>query len=94
MDQDFYQSPATSEPCSLWIRRLQGTHACPRPKLLATAERQRYGAVVLPLGFKFDVDAVLVDATAHRSNCDRLPRPLPHDAVSVRVGWGFGVWDD
>jgi hypothetical protein len=38
---------------------------------------------VLPLGFRFEVDAVLVDGVAHRSECDRLPRPLPDDAVPV-----------
>jgi hypothetical protein len=47
------------------------------------ADRRRYRAVVLPLGFKFDVDAVLVGGVAHRKDCDRLPRALPHDAVSV-----------
>ncbi len=46
-------------------------------------ERRRYGAVVLPLGFRFDVEAVLVGGVAHRKDCDRLPRALPHDAVSV-----------
>jgi len=40
---------------------------------------------VLPLGFRFDVDAVLVDGVAHRRECDRLQRPLPNDAVSVRA---------
>jgi hypothetical protein len=40
---------------------------------------------VLPLGFKFDVDAVLVGGVAHRKDCDRLQRPLPADAVSVRA---------
>jgi len=38
---------------------------------------------VLPLGFRFDVDAVLVGGVAHRGDCDRLPRPLPDGAVSV-----------
>jgi hypothetical protein len=49
-------------------------------------ERRRYRAVVLPLGFRFDVDAVLVGGVAHRKDCDRLPRALPHDAVSVSAG--------
>ena len=44
---------------------------------------RRYGAVVRPLGFRFDVDAVLVAGVAHRSDCDCLQRPLPDDAVSV-----------
>jgi hypothetical protein len=41
---------------------------------------------VLPLGFRFEVHAVLVDGVAHRSDCDRLERPLPEDVVSVRAG--------
>jgi hypothetical protein len=48
-------------------------------------ERRRYGAVVLPLGFRFDVEAVLVGGVAHRKDCDRLSRPLPNDEVSVRA---------
>jgi hypothetical protein len=44
---------------------------------------------VLPLGFKFDVDAVLVDGVAHRRNCGRVTRPLPHDAVSVRAAGDY-----
>jgi hypothetical protein len=40
---------------------------------------------VLPLGFRFDVDAVVVGGVAHRRDCDRLQRPLPDDAVSVRA---------
>jgi hypothetical protein len=39
--------------------------------------------VLLPLGFRFDVDAVLVGGVAHRQDCDRLQRPLADDAVSV-----------
>jgi hypothetical protein len=38
---------------------------------------------VLPLGFRFDVDAVLVDGIAHREDCDRVRHALSHDAVSV-----------
>jgi hypothetical protein len=38
-----------------------------------------------PLGFRFDVDAVVVGVVAHRKECDRLQRPLPNDAVSVRA---------
>jgi hypothetical protein len=41
---------------------------------------------VPPLGFRFDVDAVIIGGVAHRSVCDRLNRPLPDDAVSVRAG--------
>jgi hypothetical protein len=54
-----------------------------KPVALFTRDRRRYGAVVLPLGFRFEVDAVLVGGVAHRRDCDRLPRPLPPDAVSV-----------
>jgi len=46
---------------------------------------RRYGAVVLPLRFRFDVDAVLVAGVAHRQDCDHLQLPLPDDAVSVRA---------
>jgi hypothetical protein len=41
---------------------------------------------VLPLGFRFDVDAVLVGGVAHRTDCDLLGCPLPDDAVSVGAG--------
>jgi hypothetical protein len=40
---------------------------------------------VLPLGFRFDVDAVIIGGVAHRSDCDHLERPLPEHAVSVRA---------
>jgi hypothetical protein len=42
-----------------------------------------YGSVVLPLGFRFDVDAVLVDEVAHRRDCECLARPIPGQAVSI-----------
>jgi hypothetical protein len=41
---------------------------------------------VLPLGFRFDVDAVIVDGFAHRADCQQLPRDLPPDAVGVAIG--------
>ena len=44
---------------------------------------RRYRPVVLPLGFQFDVDVVVVHGMAHRPDCHCLPRPLPCDAVSV-----------
>jgi hypothetical protein len=44
---------------------------------------RRYRAVVLPLGFRFDVDAVLIGGVAHRKDCEGLQRPLPNDAVSI-----------
>jgi len=53
--------------------------------VLFTDEGRRYGAVVLPLGFRFEVDAVLVAGVAHHKDCDRLERPLPDDAVSIRA---------
>jgi hypothetical protein len=40
---------------------------------------------VLPLGFRFQVKAVLVVGVAHREDCDPLQRSLPDDAVSVRA---------
>jgi hypothetical protein len=45
---------------------------------------RRYRRLVRPLGFRFDVDAVIVGGVAHRGECDRLQRPLPDDAVVVR----------
>jgi len=38
---------------------------------------------VLPLGFKFDVDAVILDTVAHRPSCALLPAMLPPDATAV-----------
>ena len=43
---------------------------------------------MLPLGFKFDVDAVILSGIAHRADCAELPRDLPPGAVSVS---GAGV---
>lgn len=40
---------------------------------------------MLPLGFRFDVDAVLVGGVAHRKECERLQRTLPDDAIPVRA---------
>ena len=34
-------------------------------------------ALVRPLGFRFDVDAVIVGGMAHRANCGELPPHLP-----------------
>jgi hypothetical protein len=39
-----------------------------------------------PLGFRFDEDAVLLDGTAHRTDCPLLPVPLPRDAVRLCAG--------
>jgi hypothetical protein len=41
---------------------------------------------MLPLGFRFDVDAVIVDGVAHRTDCEWLPGELPPDAISVPAG--------
>jgi hypothetical protein len=38
------------------------------------------------LGFRFDEDAVLLDGTAHRTDCTLLPVPLPRDAVRLWAG--------
>jgi hypothetical protein len=38
---------------------------------------------VLPLGFRFDADAVIVSGLAHRRGCRLLPARLPADAVAV-----------
>ena len=40
-------------------------------------------ALVRPLGFRFDVDAVIVGGMAHRANCGELPPHLPPDSVAV-----------
>ena len=42
--------------------------------------------MMLPLGFRFDVDAVLVRGVAHRADCRHLPPPLPDEALSVASG--------
>jgi hypothetical protein len=38
---------------------------------------------VPPLAFRFDTDAVSIGEMAHRSACERLPVPLPGDAISA-----------
>jgi hypothetical protein len=50
----------------------------PRPE-----RRRRYRGVVLPLGFRFDADAVLVGGVAHRTDCERVPLTPREDVVSV-----------
>jgi hypothetical protein len=42
--------------------------------------------IVLPLGFRFDVDAVVVEGVAHRSDCDRLCGSSADDATLIAVG--------
>lgn len=41
---------------------------------------------MLPLGFRFDVDAVIIGSIAHRTDCTELPRDLPADAAPVLAG--------
>ena len=41
---------------------------------------------MLPLGFRFDVDAVIIGCTAHRTDCEDLPRDLPAGAAPVLAG--------
>jgi hypothetical protein len=44
---------------------------------------------VLQLGFKFDVDAVIVSGVAHRPGCDLLPTPLPTTTTIVNASGVF-----
>jgi hypothetical protein len=48
-----------------------------------------YRDLVLPLGFRFDVDAVLLRGLAHRADCRLLPTPLPAAALSVASGEAY-----
>ncbi len=61
----------------------------PQPRAftrLCSTGRSGYGDLVRPLGFRFDVNAVLVEGVAHRAECRRLPMPVPADALSVARG--------
>jgi hypothetical protein len=60
-----------------------------RLSVLFTPRRRRYRGRVLPLGFRFDVDAVIVEGVAHRADCDRVPTGLPNEAVSVPAAGGL-----
>ncbi len=52
--------------------------------VLFTPRRRRYRGRVLPLGFRFEVDAVLVGGVAHRSGLRQVCAPtLPDEAVRV-----------
>ena len=42
--------------------------------------------MVPPLGFRFDVDAVLLGGVAHRAECRLLPTLLPAVAISLAEG--------
>jgi hypothetical protein len=41
---------------------------------------------VLPLGFRFDVDAVILAGVAHRADCGLLPVRLPAMMTTVATG--------
>jgi len=41
---------------------------------------------VLPLGFRFDVDAVVIGGVAHRSNCRQVADDAAIDAVHILAG--------
>jgi hypothetical protein len=41
---------------------------------------------VLPLGFRFDVDVILIAGVAHRSECERVAGISAADAVHVLAG--------
>jgi hypothetical protein len=43
----------------------------------------RYRSFLLPLGFEFDVDAVIVSGVAHRTQCKLLPPRLPPTATAI-----------
>jgi hypothetical protein len=48
---------------------------------------------MLPLGFRFDVDAVILDRTAHTVACPLLPPMLPPGATRLAAGetyWAQG----
>ena len=38
---------------------------------------------MIPLGFRFDVDVVIVEGVAHRPDCTGLRPALPDDAIPV-----------
>jgi hypothetical protein len=44
------------------------------------------GCRILPLGFRFDVDAVILDETAHTTACPLLPAVLPPGAARLAEG--------
>jgi hypothetical protein len=41
---------------------------------------------MLPLGFRYDEDAVILDGTAHTINCPMLPAVLPPGAKRLDTG--------
>jgi hypothetical protein len=45
-----------------------------------------YAGLMLPLGFRFDVDAVLLGAVAHRPDCRLLPAPRLAVALTLTPG--------
>ena len=55
------------------------------PLAAAPTAAHSVGVAMLPFGFRFE-DAILLDGTAHRSDCPLLPRPLPGQAVRLSAG--------
>ena len=52
----------------------------------ARAGSSGYRRVVLPLGFRFEVDAVIVGDTAHRHDCPLVPAGVPLADATVAAG--------
>ena len=63
------------------IRRL-----APPPHGSGTATQRRYRRFVLQLGFRFDVDAVVVAGVAHRNDCDHISDASGDDAIGILAG--------
>jgi hypothetical protein len=57
--------------------------AQPRGTRAALAAPGNVRLAMLPLGFRFDEDAVLLEGTAHRTDCPLLPVPLPRHAARL-----------
>jgi hypothetical protein len=58
-----------------------------RPAGKGWVDPRRYlRCLMLPLGFRFDVDAVMLDGTAHAAACPLLPPRLPPRARRLAAG--------
>lgn len=44
---------------------------------------------MLPLGFRFDVEAIISGGVAHSVECELLPVDLPTDSVRVQPGGAY-----
>ena len=44
---------------------------------------------MLPLGFRFDLDAVIVAGVAHRADCGLLPTWLSAPTIAVAAGGAY-----